>query len=89
MLSTLRTLSEDIFVYIDEDIDENRRLDLTGSLNAAVNVIMPILRKFVAEKLMLRRKSMENGDESIIVYEKLVMSALQLLTSLSEWTDYK
>jgi hypothetical protein len=87
---TMRTLSEDIFIYKDEDMDEQRYLDLVNSLHAAVVLIVPILRRFMVEKLRMRRKAIENREETAArSYEKLVISTLELWVSLSEWTDYQ
>lgn len=88
-LNVLRTLSEEIFVYKDEDMDEKRHKDLVESLNATMKLVMPILRRFITEKLALRDKLTESKDTNASVYENLVIAALKLLSSLSEWIDYR
>jgi hypothetical protein len=83
----LRTLSDDIFVYKDENIAEKRYSDLVEALNASIRLIMPKLRIFITEKLNMRRRLAESVHQDINIYERLTISALKLLESLCEWVD--
>jgi predicted transcriptional regulator len=90
-LNVLRTLSEEIFVYKDEDIDERRYSDLIESLNFTMSFIMPTLRRFMTEKLVLRERAINESEEggAMNIYENLLIAALEVLAALSEWVDYK
>ena len=88
-LNVLRTLSEEIFVYRDEDMDERRYSDLIESLNFTMGHIMPILRRFITEKLVLRERVIESENGNTNIYENLLIAALEVLATLSEWADYR